>query len=95
MPVPKEMVLRLAELARIELPPLELDNLASDLTKITEYYDCLSGVDNDLVNNQNFYHRGNNVFYEDVIITSISVDEALKNVPRTKDNYFVVPRVIE
>jgi Asp-tRNA(Asn)/Glu-tRNA(Gln) amidotransferase C subunit len=55
MPVPKEMVLRLAELARIELPPLKLNNPVFDQT--------------------NIIGNGGYLNY--------------------KDNYFVVPRVIE
>ena len=93
MPIAKKQVAHVARLARLELSPEELAQYSRELTKIVEYIDCLeaadtSGVDISAPTVAFVAHR------DDIVRPSLTVNEALKNAPETKDDYFIVPRVM-
>jgi len=94
MPVPREAVAHIAELARLQLTPDELDRYSTELVRIVEFFDRLATVDTEGIEVSTRFTRARHVFREDEVRPSLPVEEALKNAHETKDNYFIVPRVI-
>jgi aspartyl-tRNA(Asn)/glutamyl-tRNA(Gln) amidotransferase subunit C len=94
MPVPREAVAHIAELARLKLTPDELDRYSTELVRIVEFFDRLAAVDTEGIEVSARFTRARHVFREDEVSPSLPVEEALRNAPETKDNYFIVPRVI-
>jgi aspartyl-tRNA(Asn)/glutamyl-tRNA(Gln) amidotransferase subunit C len=94
MPVPREAVSHIAELARLKLTPAELDKYSTELVRIVEFFDRLAAIDTEGIEVSTRSTRGYHVFRDDEIRPSLPAEEALRNAPETKDNYFIVPRVI-
>lgn len=93
MPISKEHVARIAELAGLDLPPEKLQKLTRDLTQIVAYVDRLEAIDTDGIEPV-LPKQAVGMLREDAVRPSLTVDEALKNAPEKKDGYFIVPRVI-
>ncbi len=94
MPVPREAIAHIAELARLKLTPAELDRYSTELVRVVEFFDCLAAVDTEGIEVSTPFIKGRHVFRDDEIRPSLPVEEVLRNAPETKDNYFIVPRVI-
>ncbi len=95
MPVPKETILHLARLSRLSLTSDEITRLSSELGRIVDYFELLKTAEVGRIDPGTPSSELQNVLREDVINASLSVAEALKNAPETKDNFYAVPRVIE
>lgn len=94
MPISKEQVARVAELARLKLTADELDRFSRELSRIIDYVDCLNRVDiDDIVLDARPTEPGR-ADRDDVVRPSLPVGDVLRIAPETKDTYFVVPRVI-
>jgi aspartyl-tRNA(Asn)/glutamyl-tRNA(Gln) amidotransferase subunit C len=93
MPIAKEQVSHIARLAGLELSPSELAQYSRELTKIVEYIDRLKAADTSGVEISPL-STSHEALRDDVVRPSLPVNEALKNAPETKDNYFIVPRVM-
>jgi len=93
MPIAEDQVAHVARLAGLELTPAELTRFSRDLTTIIDYIDRLCEVDTDQDSPVSSNSRRGRL-REDAVEPSLTVDEALRNAPRKKDNYFIVPRVI-
>lgn len=95
MSIDKQTVLKVANLARIEVSDAEADPLASALSKIIGFVEQLSEVDTDnvepLANVVNIDLR----LREDVINDGDCQDKVLANAPEAMQGFFVVPKVIE
>jgi aspartyl-tRNA(Asn)/glutamyl-tRNA(Gln) amidotransferase subunit C len=91
----REDVARVAELARLELTPDELDHFTRQLRQIVEYVAQLQGVPTDGVEPLAHAVELTNVFRDDEPAPCLPVDEALANAPKRRDNYFGVPAVLE
>ncbi len=94
MGISKEEVLHVAHLARLEFSEEELERFTTELSRILEYMNKLSELDTSSV--EPMYHaiELENVFRKDVVRESFTEEEILKNAPRKKESYFVVPKVI-
>jgi len=95
MEITKDTVKYVAHLARIELQDKELDTLSTQLKDILDFIDKLKELDTKDVAATSHILPLNNVFREDKPGDSLAVDKALKNAPQKKDNFFVVPKIIE
>lgn len=95
MSVDKSTVLRIAELACIEVPEAELERLAGDLDKILHWVEQLREIDTEgvapmsSVADMTLRRRG------DVVTDGDCRDKVLANAPESRDGFFVVPKVIE
>ena len=84
-----------ADLARLELSPEEVELFTGDMNRILEYMDQLNELDTAGVEPTSHVLSLKNVFREDVVGESLTVDEVLANAPRQDKGHFVVPKIIE
>ncbi len=95
MAIDKKTVKYVAHLARIRLSDEELDLLSSQLEDIVNFIDKLKELEVSGVKPTSHILPISNVFREDKPARSLSPEEALINAPKKKENFFVVPKVIE
>jgi len=95
MAIDRETVKYVAHLARIKLTDKELDLLSSQMEDIVNFIDKLKELEVAGVKPTSHILPISNVFREDKSVRSLSPEEALINAPKKKENFFVVPKVIE
>jgi len=93
MPIVEDQISHVARLARLNLTPSESAEFSRELTQIIEYFDRLAPIDTDHIDLKP-RNSSESALREDTIQPSLTVDEALKNAPEQKENFFIVPRVI-
>lgn len=92
----RDDIFKLANLARIKLTDSEADSFAEEITKILDYVEQLETVEVDDLKPTHQVTGLTNVWREDETIDyGYSPDELLKNVPKLKDRYIQVGRMIE
>lgn len=87
-------VARLADLARIELSDDELARLAPQLDIILASVASVAEVATDDVAPTSHAVALSNVFRDDVVRPSLSVEQALACAPAVEDDRFRVPRIL-
>lgn len=91
----RDDVLRLAQLARINLSEAEVEEFSGELSAILQYIEQLSNVDVAGLRPTNQVTGLTNVMREDTIIDyGYEPLDLLKNVPTTQDNQLKVKRMI-
>ena len=95
MSVRIEEVEHIARLAMLSLSPREKEKFTRQLNLILEYMAQLDQVDTSNVDPMSHPLGLTNVFREDEVQASLSVDDALKNAPDRSGDYFRVPKVIQ
>jgi aspartyl-tRNA(Asn)/glutamyl-tRNA(Gln) amidotransferase subunit C len=95
MKITAKEVRYVADLARLELSPEEVELFTGDMNRILDYMDQLSELDTGGVEPTSHVLSLKNVFREDVVVESLPVDEVLANAPRREKGHFVVPKIIE
>ena len=95
MSISKETVEYVARLARIELQPKELEKLSRQLQTIVDFIDRLKKLQAEGVAPTNHILPISNVFKPDRPTESLAAQRVLMNAPAKKDNFFVVPKIIE
>jgi aspartyl-tRNA(Asn)/glutamyl-tRNA(Gln) amidotransferase subunit C len=93
--ISREEVAHLATLARIELRPDELDRLAGQLDVILGSVAQVREVAGDDVPATSHPMPLINVTRPDVVVPSLTVEEALSGAPAAQDHRFRVPRILE
>lgn len=88
-------VKKVATLARLELSPGDLTQMADQLNKILGYVDQLNEVDTEGLEPLAHPLPLSNVFREDVPTPSLPVDAALQNAPNRLADFFGVPAVFD
>ena len=94
MHITPEEVRKVGNLARLELDPDEVEEMAGHLNKILGYVAKLNELDTSDIKPTTHAISINNAFREDVVHDSLPQEEALRNGPRQNGEAFVVPRVI-
>lgn len=87
-------VARLAELARINLSPSELDRLAPQVAAILDAVEHVAAVDTSAVPPMSHPVPMVNVFRDDVATPSLPVEAVLASAPDAADGRFRVPRIL-
>jgi aspartyl-tRNA(Asn)/glutamyl-tRNA(Gln) amidotransferase subunit C len=95
MAIDKDTVKHAVHLARIRLNNDELDLLSHQLQDIVNFIDELKQLDITGVKPTSHILPVKNVFREDKPAQSLKVKEALSNAPDQKEDFFVVPKIIE
>jgi aspartyl-tRNA(Asn)/glutamyl-tRNA(Gln) amidotransferase subunit C len=85
---------RLAKLARIAVPPDELEKLASQLDSIVEAVRTVSEAAGGAVPATSHPIPLVNVYRPDVVRPSLTVAEALQSAPEVADDQFKVPQIL-
>ena len=92
--ISREEVARLADLARIDLSPEELDHLAPQLAVILESVASIRAVAADDVPPTSHALPLTNVFREDVVRPGLTAEQALAGAPAVDQQRFSVPRIL-
>lgn len=95
MKITREEVLHVANLARLEFAPAEVDGLAAKLSGILEYVEKLGDLDLEGVEPTAHVHEIVNAFRDDEPRPSFANEEILANAPAAEAGCFRVPKVIE
>jgi aspartyl/glutamyl-tRNA(Asn/Gln) amidotransferase, C subunit len=88
-------VRHLATLARIELSESEIESLTSELSQIVESVAKVSEVATDEVPATSHPMPLTNVFRSDVVVPSLTVEQALSGAPDREGDRFRVPPILD
>ena len=92
--ISRDEVSHLADLARIDLSPEELDHLAPQLSVILESIASISDVAADDVPPTSHALPLTNVFRDDVARPGLTAEQALSGAPEVEQQRFSVPRIL-
>ena len=92
--ISREEVAHLARLARIEMTDAELDHLASEMDLILESVSRVQGVAGADIPATSHAIAMQNVMRPDVVIPSLTPEEALSGAPAREDDRFKVPQIL-
>ncbi|MGY6562531.1 MAG: Asp-tRNA(Asn)/Glu-tRNA(Gln) amidotransferase subunit GatC [Luteibaculaceae bacterium] len=94
MQIEKELVLKLAELSKLEFSESEIELFRSDFQKMLNFVDKLNEVDVAGVEPLIFITEEFNKLRQDEAKVTISQQDALQNAPQKDTDYFRVPKVL-
>ncbi|MSP65699.1 MAG: Asp-tRNA(Asn)/Glu-tRNA(Gln) amidotransferase subunit GatC [Flavobacteriaceae bacterium] len=92
MNLTRQDVLKLADIAKLELSDLEADALLGDLDKMLGFVDKVRALDLDGIEPLVYMTDRENVLREDLPTEPLSHAEALRGAPGADSDYFRVPR---
>ena len=92
--ITKDEVIKVAQLARLELNENQINNHAKQLEKILEYIKQLEKIDTDNIPCTTRAIEVINVLRKDKNKNSDCTDELLELGPSREDKYFKVPKII-
>ncbi|NHV59940.1 MAG: Asp-tRNA(Asn)/Glu-tRNA(Gln) amidotransferase subunit GatC [Candidatus Verstraetearchaeota archaeon] len=92
--VSKERTERLAFLSKIELEEKEKEEITHQLNRILEAFKTLDELDLGEVEPTFHVVEMVNVLREDQVKSSLSQKEALSSASKTKDGFFVAPKIV-
>jgi aspartyl-tRNA(Asn)/glutamyl-tRNA(Gln) amidotransferase subunit C len=95
MKIDKDLVDKIAHLARLEFRDEQKEKIEQDLNNILSFMESLNEVDTSNVAPLVYLSDEKNVFRKDEVKQEISHEQALKNAPKKDSDYFRVPKVIE
>ena len=94
MSISRDDVQHVALLARLKLTDDEIEKLSVELDQIVRYIETLSKVDTEDVIPKSQFIGAENVFRDDIPANSLPKKEALRNAPKSDQDYFLAPKVI-
>ena len=94
MELSRDIVRKVAQLARLKVSEDELDSLFIDLSVMVGYVQVLNEVDTTDVAPMVHAVELHSVLRSDMVVDSLSRSDALSNAPRTDGSYFLVPAII-
>jgi aspartyl-tRNA(Asn)/glutamyl-tRNA(Gln) amidotransferase subunit C len=95
MNITRELLDKIAHLARLEIQEDEAEKLMTDMNAIVAWIDKLKEVNTEGVEPLTSMSHELNAFREDVVQQELTREEALKNAPDHDGQHFRVPKVIE
>jgi aspartyl-tRNA(Asn)/glutamyl-tRNA(Gln) amidotransferase subunit C len=94
MNITKQEVERVAELARLEITEAEKEAFSRQLSSILTYIEQLKGIETTGIEPTATVLDQTNVFRDDVVRQSLSVERALANAPEVDEGYLRVPKIL-
>ncbi|MBE9519543.1 MAG: Asp-tRNA(Asn)/Glu-tRNA(Gln) amidotransferase subunit GatC [Proteobacteria bacterium] len=94
MKISPEEVKHVADLARLEMTPEEVESMTQQLDGILSYVAKLNELDTEGVQPTTHAISIVNVFREDQVKPSLDREDVLANAPQQDNESFVVPKVI-
>ena len=91
--VDEKLVKEIAFLARLDLSEEEIEMFVSQFKDILEYVSILNEVDTENISPAYLSSGNKSVMRDDEIKAPVPTQEFLANVPESKDDYVVIPRV--
>ena len=95
MTIDRKLILKLENLAKLELSEKERTKLTSDLNNILSMVEKLKEVDTTGVEPLVYINEEVNRLRKDEIDNQVSQEEALSNAPSKDGTYFKVPNVMK
>jgi len=95
MAIDAATVRKVARLARIAEPEEKLEPLAKELNAILNWIEQLNEVETDGVEPMTTAIHTPLPMREDVVTDGGDPDRVLANSPKTRDHFFIVPKVVE
>jgi aspartyl-tRNA(Asn)/glutamyl-tRNA(Gln) amidotransferase subunit C len=95
MKLTKSDVEHVAWLARLELNENEVQRLTDRMNQIMLHFEKLQGLETEGVAPTSHSIPVQNIFRDDVAESGLSTEDAVSNAPSRKDDYFVVPQVVQ
>lgn len=95
MVIDKDTVIKVADLARIEIKDQEISGLTAEMNKILTFMEKLNEIDTTGVKPLVYMNEEVNVWREDIAKHEITVADGLKNAAKHNESYFFVPKIIE
>src|SRR5678815_1413113 len=90
-----DMVKHVAHLVRLGISEEEAQKFSGQFSSIIDYFNMLNEVDTDNVPPASDIANAENVLREDVVQSSMSHEEFIKNAPQSERGYVKVPTVLE
>ncbi|MDQ7817167.1 MAG: Asp-tRNA(Asn)/Glu-tRNA(Gln) amidotransferase subunit GatC [Melioribacteraceae bacterium] len=84
----------IANLARLNFEEKELEGFTIQFNDILSFFEKLNELDTENVEPLSHPIPNQNVFRDDILNSSVSQEEALKNAPDRSYEFFKVPKVI-
>lgn len=94
MALTREDVLKVAKLSMLEFKESEVMTLQNELNDILEFVSKLDEANVEGVEPMTQVNEMYNSFREDVVIESLTKEEAIKNAPEEVEGSFAVPRTV-
>jgi len=94
MAVSKEEVIRIANLADLNLDEKDIEMYAKDMSDILEFAEIVNKLNTEKTKETIGIVGENNVFRKDEVKSSLPKDIILKNAPSSDDGMFQLPKVI-
>jgi len=91
--VDEQLVKEIATLARLDLTEQETEMFVAQFQDILRYFGILNEIDTENVPPAYLSSANKSITREDEIEESVPTKEFLANVPQSKDNYVLIPRV--
>ena len=95
MKIDRELLDKMAHLARLEFDEKDAEKMMSDMTNIVSWMEKLNEIDTTGVEPLTTMSHEINVLREDEVRNQLPPEEVLKNAPKKDPQYFRVPKVIE
>lgn len=95
MNINRELLDKMAHLARLEFDDKDAEKMMQDMTAIVSWVEKLNEVDTTGIEPLTTMSHEVNALREDKAQTDLSQQEVLKNAPLKNDDYFRVPKVLE
>ncbi len=93
MKIDEKLIQRLENLSMVEIEDKKA--MAENLDEIVEFVELLNEIDTDNINASFSTLNNPTPLREDEPEKSEIIDEVLQNAPKSKDGYFIVPKIIE
>ena len=94
--VDDNLIAKLEKLSSLKIEDDKKEKIKSDISQMLEFVNNLNEVDVSNVEAIASTVEGGTPFREDIAVSSKEISDAiLKNAPKSEDNYFVVPKIIE
>lgn len=90
-----EQAEKIAELARLQFSTEELQTFVSEFGGILEYIDAINTIDLEHVEPLAQVSHDTTPWRSDVVVESLTTEQALSNAPSRNEVFFKVPKVIQ
>lgn len=91
----KDVVKKVAELSRLSFSEEELEKFTEEFSNIVSFIEMINELDTSNVEPSPYPINIINEPREDIVVESGKTEDMLKNAPKRKDGFIVVPKVIE
>ena len=95
MKIDREVVEKVAALARLKISEEKMEPMAQDLTEILTFMEKLNDVDTTGVEPLIYMNEDSNCWRDDESKQILTTEQGMMNAPARSGNYFVVPKILE